>query len=59
MAIDVWIKKPILSNKFGGISGYPIHPVAVRVVYEAYNEFEADIIGVGGVEDGMYAVEFM
>jgi len=59
MAIDVWVQKPILSNKFGGVSGCAIHPIAVRVVYEIYEEFQADIIGVGGVEDWEDAIEFI
>ena len=59
MAIDVWAKKPILSNKFGGLSGPAIHPIAVRVIYEAYENVEIPIIGVGGVDDWESAVEMI
>ena len=60
MAIDVYAKKPILSNIFGGLSGPAIHPIAVRVVYEIYREHpEVDIVGVGGVESWIDAVEFL
>ncbi|ADM28207.1 dihydroorotate oxidase B, catalytic subunit [Ignisphaera aggregans DSM 17230] len=58
MAIDVYTMKPILSNIFGGLSGPPIHPIAVRIVYEVYRETEADIIGCGGVDSWESAAEF-
>jgi len=59
MAIDVYSMKPILSNKYGGLSGPPIHPVAVRVVYEVYREYRADIIGSGGVSSWIDAAELI
>jgi len=33
MAIDAETQRPILSNKFGGLSGTPIKPIALRCVY--------------------------
>jgi len=59
MAIDVYTMKPILSNKYGGLSGPPIHPIAVRVVYEVYREYKADIIGSGGVSSWIDAAELI
>jgi len=59
MAIDVYSMRPILSNKYGGLSGPPIHPVAVRVVYEVYREYRADIIGSGGVTSWIDAAELI
>ncbi|MFZ8793042.1 MAG: dihydroorotate dehydrogenase PyrD [Acidilobaceae archaeon] len=59
MKIDVYTKKPVLSNKVGGLSGPAIHPIAVRAVYDVYRETRADIIGVGGVRDWETAVELM
>jgi dihydroorotate dehydrogenase (NAD+) catalytic subunit len=59
MKIDVYTKKPVLSNKVGGLSGPAIHPIAVRAVYDIYRETRADIIGVGGVRDWETAVELM
>lgn len=49
MSIDVYSLKPVLSNKYGGLSGPPIKPIAVRVVYEVYGELGAEIIGCGGI----------
>ncbi|RLF04540.1 MAG: dihydroorotate dehydrogenase [Thermoprotei archaeon] len=60
MAIDVWARKPVLGGIYGGLSGPAIHPVAVRVVYELYEEFPGiPIVGVGGVESWEDAVELM
>jgi len=59
MAIDVYSAKPLLSNIFGGLSGPPIHPIAVRVVYEVYREYQCDIIGCGGVSTWEDAAELI
>ncbi len=59
MAIDVFIGKPILSNKFGGLSGQAIHPIAIYCVYTVYREYGIDIVGVGGVYSWMDAIEFI
>ncbi len=58
MAIDVDTKRPILSNKFGGLSGTPIKPVALRCVYEISSKYDVPIIGCGGVSTWEDAVEF-
>ncbi len=57
MVIDVEAMKPILSNRFGGLSGPAIRPVAVRAVYELSDI--APVIGVGGVESWRDAVEMI
>lgn len=61
MAIDLETRKPILSNKMGGVSGAAIKPVAVRCVAEVYQytEGKLPIIGVGGVASGEDAIELM
>ena len=59
IAIDIYVRKPVLSNIYGGLSGIAIHPIAVRVVYDLYKNIELPIIGVGGVEDWMDAIEFI
>ena len=58
MAIDVYAKRPILSNKFGGLSGTPIKPVALRCVYEISSKHDIPIIGCGGISTWEDAVEF-
>ncbi len=59
MAIDVHSARPLLSNIFGGLSGPPIHPIAVRVVYEVYKEYQPDIIGCGGITTWEDAAEII
>jgi len=59
MAIDIYARRPILSNKYGGLSGLAIHPIATRIIYDIYKEFKVPIIGVGGVESWEDAVEFI
>ena len=58
MAIDVETKKPILSNKIGGLSGTPIKPIAVRCVYEISSKYDIPIIGCGGISTWEDAIEF-
>ena len=58
MAIDVDTKRPILSNKFGGLSGTPIKPIALRCVYEISSKYNIPIIGCGGISTWQDAVEF-
>ncbi len=59
MAIDVETGYPILGNKFGGLSGQAVKPVAVRCVYELSSRLEIPVIGVGGVGAWEDAVEMI
>ncbi|MCX6776269.1 MAG: dihydroorotate dehydrogenase [Candidatus Micrarchaeota archaeon] len=59
MLINIEARKPVLDYKRGGISGPAIRPVAVRCVYEIYEEVDLPILGIGGVTEGRDAVEMM
>lgn len=59
MAIDTETQRPILANKFGGLSGPAIKPVAVRCVYDVYSSVDIPVIGCGGVSSWQDAVEFI
>jgi len=59
MCIDVDLRRPRLSNIFGGLSGPAIKPVAVRCVYELYEELSVPIVGVGGISSPQDALEFI
>ncbi len=59
MAIDIESGFPILGNKFGGLSGRAIKPVAIKCVYDLYEVLDIPVIGVGGISDWHDAVEFM
>lgn len=61
MAIDLETRRPVLSNKMGGVSGPAIRPVAIRCVADVYaaTEGKLPIIGTGGVSKGEDAIELM
>lgn len=59
MRIDIFTKKPILSNISGGVSGSAIKPIAIKCVWDLYEELEIPIIGSGGVTTWRDVVEFM
>ena len=59
MAIDPETRRPRLANLTGGLSGPAVKPVAVRMVYEASRAVGIPVIGMGGIMNGLDAVEFM
>lgn len=59
MMIDTKTWKPKLANITGGLSGPAIRPVAVRMVWQAYNAVRIPIIGMGGITDTQDAIEFL
>lgn len=59
MVIDVESMSPILSNKFGGLSGPAIRPMVVALVYEVYEEVGIPIIASGGVVKWENLVEYL
>lgn len=59
MRIDLETAQPILHNKFGGLSGPAIKPIALRCVYEVYESVDVPIMGVGGIMDYKDAIEFL
>jgi dihydroorotate dehydrogenase (NAD+) catalytic subunit len=57
LALDIEGRRPRL---LGGLSGPPLHPVALRAVWDCRAAFpDAGIVGVGGVATGAAAVEMM
>lgn len=60
MAIDIDMRKPILSNKVGGVSGPAIKPIAIKCVYDIHKALpDTPIIGTGGVITGEDAIEMI
>lgn len=59
MAINTHTYKSKISRPTGGMSGPAIHPIAVRMVWEAHNAVDIPICGVGGVTCGEDVAEFM
>lgn len=59
MKIDLHKRRPLLSNKIGGLSGPAIKPVAIRMVYDVYNAVKIPIIGMGGIMTTEDVLEFL
>ena len=59
MKIDVDRRTFVLANKTGGMSGPAIHPIAVRMVYQAAHAVKIPVIGMGGITDAESALEFI
>lgn len=59
MKIDVRTRKFALANKTGGLSGPAVHPIAVRMVYEAAHAVTIPVIGIGGIMNAEDAIEMM
>ena len=59
MVIDIESRKPVLAFKKGGLSGPMIKPIAVRCVYDIYQNVSIPIIGLGGISTGEDAIEIM
>lgn len=57
MVIDLKTRKPILSNKKGGMSGPVMKPITVRCVYDIYESVKIPIIATGGIMTGEDAAE--
>ena len=59
MKIDVHKRAFALANKTGGMSGPAVHPVAVRMVYQASHAVKIPVIGMGGIQSAEDAIEFI
>lgn len=59
MKIDIERARFALANRTGGLSGPAIHPVAVRMVYEAAHSVSIPVIGMGGIVTAEDAIEML
>ena len=50
MRIDLKTRKTITSEKYAGLSGPAIRPIAMRMVNEVYHAVKLPIIGIGGIQ---------
>jgi dihydroorotate dehydrogenase (NAD+) catalytic subunit len=57
--IDIRTRKFVLTNRFGGVSGPAIKPMAVKAVYDIHQAVKIPIIGTGGVTTGEDVMEMM
>ena len=59
LAIDINTSRPVLSNRYGGLSGGCVKPVALRLVHLVSREVSLPVIGMGGVSTWEDAVEMI
>ena len=59
MRISTGLRRPVLGNRYGGLSGPAVFPVAVRCVFELYEAVKIPIVGCGGVATADNVVEMM
>lgn len=59
MRLDLRRRKPIIANQTGGLSGPAIKPIAIRMIYQVYQEVDIPIIGMGGIETVDDIIEFL
>ncbi len=59
MRISTGLRRPVLGNRYGGLSGSAMFPIAIRCVYELYESCKIPIIGCGGVSSADNVIEMM
>ncbi len=59
MAIDVERRRPVIANTTGGLSGPAVKPVGLRIVYDLARSLSIPVIGMGGIESGRDALEYI
>ena len=63
MAINLETRRPILANRYGGLSGPAVKPVALAQVHRVYTRVArpagVPLIGMGGISTWRDVVEFM
>ncbi|GHU62167.1 dihydroorotate dehydrogenase B (NAD(+)), catalytic subunit [Clostridia bacterium] len=57
--IDIHQRKFVLANQTGGLSGPAIKPIALNMVYQAAQAVSIPLIGMGGIQSGEDAIEFL
>lgn len=59
MAVDWRLRRPLLGNVLGGLSGPAIKPIALRCVFQAAQAVKTPIIGIGGIANLDDVMEFL
>jgi len=59
MCIDIDARRPVLFNRFGGISGPAVKPVGIKCVYQIFESVKIPILGIGGISNGRDAIEYV
>ena len=59
MVVDINTRKPVLGNKFGGVSGAAIKPLTMRRVYSVCKSIDIPVIAAGGICSSQDALEYL
>ena len=59
MRIDINSRRPVLANRTGGLSGPAVFPVALRMIWDVYENVKLPLIGCGGVSNAADLIEMM
>lgn len=59
MAVDLDRRRPVLPGVTGGLSGPAIRPLALARVREVVRAVSIPVVGVGGIQSGRDALEFL
>ncbi|MHB9293609.1 dihydroorotate dehydrogenase (NAD+) catalytic subunit [Hollandina sp. SP2] len=59
MAIDIYRRKPVFQNIKAGLSGPGIKPLALRMLWDLWEEVRVPLVGLGGIANTADALEFL
>ncbi len=59
LVLDIETGHPVLANRWGGVSGPAIRPIAVKCVRDVCQAVKIPVIGTGGVTDARDAIEMI
>jgi len=59
IAIDVHLRRPVLSHGLGGLSGSAIKPVGLACVWQIFEKVSIPVVGVGGIASAQDALEYV
>ncbi len=59
LAIDVRLRRPVLSHGLGGLSGPAIKPIGLACVWQIFEQVKIPVVGVGGIARAEDALEYI
>ncbi|MCI4352434.1 MAG: dihydroorotate dehydrogenase [Thermoplasmata archaeon] len=59
LSIDVQLRRPVLANGLGGLSGPAIKPVGLACVWQIFDRVKIPIVGVGGIQQPDDVLEYV